>query len=116
MEEKERFEQVEEGIGYAIKDNVSQRVYYFSAWDFDDLRDLLNQQDKEIKKLRQEKQQLKQSQKKLAVRELEKLFCNLPSKIMTFRDVIDHSALVMESGQVFKIINNRIKELRGDEK
>ena len=51
--EEERFELLEEELEYAIRDNNSKnkRIYYVNAWDFDDLRILLNQQDKEIKEL-----------------------------------------------------------------
>jgi len=51
--EEERFELLEEELEYAIRDNNSKnkRIYYVNAWDFDDLRILLNQQDKRIKEL-----------------------------------------------------------------
>mgnify|MGYP007068182935 FL=1 len=51
--EEERFELLEEELEYAIRDNNSKnkRIYYVNAWDFDDLRMLLNQQDKRIKEL-----------------------------------------------------------------
>ena len=52
MEEKERYELVEEDFAYAIVDNEEHKAYQNDCFDFNNICDLLNQQDKRIKELK----------------------------------------------------------------
>lgn len=62
-----------EGL-FEIKDRESNFYLIIeNKKDVDTITNLLNQQDKRIKELKEENQQLKQSQKQLAIEELEKL-------------------------------------------
>ena len=129
MEEKERYEwdKIEEGYEWIrdteITEMVNQPIYY----DLKKIAHLLNQQDKQIKelklllkadkkietdsingfeKLRQENRQLKQSQKQLAISELEMLhdmFCS----------TINNRIL---QNYVCSIIRGEIEELKNDGK
>ena len=83
--------------------------------------DLLNYQDREIDrltkmlytttkhadKLNEENKQLKQSQKQLAIEELEKL------KVIDFKKIIFYS--FTPANHIENLIDNKIKELRGEE-
>jgi hypothetical protein len=119
MEEKERFSiGIINGILY-LYDNFNK---YNTEITLKDLSDLLNQQDARIKELEKENQQLKQSQKQLAIEELEKLeeemslngsdYCEIrqgtsphnPTDYAWFNYVVFR-----------KFINNQIKSLKGEE-
>ena len=54
MEGKERYELVEEDFSYAIVDNEEHKTYQQDCFDFGNICDLLNQQDKRIKELEEE--------------------------------------------------------------
>ena len=128
MEEKERYEwdKIEESYEW-IRDTetVNQPLYY----DLKTVAHLLNQQDKRIKelelllkadkkietnslngfeKLRQENRQLKQSQKQLAISELEKLKENAWQSATDISQLLDYTELD-------KIIDSQIKSLKGEE-
>ena len=128
MEEKERYEwdKIEESYEW-IRDTetVNQPLYY----DLKTVAHLLNQQDKRIKelelllkadkkietnslngfeKLRQENRQLKQSQKQLAISELEKLKENAWQSATDISQLLDYTELD-------KIIDSQIKLLKGEE-
>lgn len=85
MEEKERFELLKDNFTYIIIDNKTERALMVY-----DICDLLNKQNKTIKKLGQ-------SQKQLAIIELEKL-----------KEVVDNKSLLAEC------IGDQIKELKGE--
>ena len=59
MEEKERYELVEEDFAYAIVDNEEHKTYQQDCFDFGNICDLLNQQSKRIKELEQENKKVK---------------------------------------------------------
>ncbi len=59
MEEKERYELAEEDYAYAIVDNESHKTYQNDCFDFSNICDLLNQQDKQIKELEEENKRAK---------------------------------------------------------
>ena len=127
MEEKERFELNDNDY---IIDNEKD-VAICDVCDVSEspkiLVNLLNQQDKHIKKLQEEnkkaninnyladywlaekeKQQLKQSQKQLAIEELKKL------KENAWQSATDISQLIYYT-ELAKIVDNQIKELKGKE-
>lgn len=82
---------------------VNQPLYY----DLETVASLLNRQDKRIKELEEENQQLKQSQKQLAIEELEKL--------KKYWDWYKNTKY--KTGAVMDFyIDNQIKELKGEEK
>lgn len=85
MEEKERFELLKDNFTYIIIDNKTEKALMVY-----DICDLLNKQNKTIKKLGQ-------SQKQLAIIELEKL-----------KEVVDNKSLLAEC------IDDQIKELKGE--
>ena len=62
----------------------------------------------EIPKIKEENQQLKQSQKQLAIKELERLKENAWQSSTDISQLIDYTELA-------KIIDNQIKELKGEE-
>ena len=97
LEEKERYEYY---LGTnSIKDNKTNQIYDYVV-------DLINQQDKRIKELEEEIQQLKQSQKQLANSKLEMLhdmFCS----------TINNRIL---QNYVCSIIRGEIEELKIDGK
>ena len=102
MEEKERFELFGE---HCIKDNSPDaRPQLLNAYV---ACVMLNEQDKRIKELEEENQQLKQSQKQLAIKELEKLKENAWQSATDISQLIDYTELA-------KIIDNQIKELKGE--
>ena len=126
MEEKERFELNDNDY---IIDNEKD-VAICDVCDVSEspkiLVNLLNQQDKHIKKLQEEnkkaninnyladywlaekeKQQLKQSQKQLAIEELKKL------KENAWQSATDISQLIYYT-ELAKIVDNQIKELKGE--
>lgn len=51
MKEKERYKLLEEDFAYAIVDNEEHKTYQNDCFDFSNICDLLNQQDKEIREL-----------------------------------------------------------------
>ena len=112
MEEKERYEYY---LGTnSIKDNKTNQIYDYVV-------DLLNQQHKELSKLRasyqqvkEENSQLKQSQKQLAVEELEKL---KDFFLEPYRDEeMDTDFLITkDAGSIADYVLDRIKELGGGE-
>lgn len=131
MQEKERFEWDKlEGCEW-IRDTemVNQPLYY----DLKTVAHLLNQQDKRIKelelllkadkkietnslngfeKLRQEIRQLKQSQKQLAISELEKIYNLFEPYENSQKDTI----LCANNGISFvEYLENQIKSLKGEE-
>ena len=71
-------------------------------------------QDKEIEKLKKENQQLKQSQKQLAIEELEKLKKELYSSPVSVRSCgyVDFEEILLED--VYDVINQQIKKLKGE--
>nr|DAD87044.1 MAG TPA: Myosin-4 [Myoviridae sp. ctRRy11] len=83
---------------------VNQPLYY----DLETVASLLNRQDKRIKELEEENQQLKQSQKQLAISELEKTREKFGYKY--------NSQLLVSSKYLCGFINNQIKSLKGEEK
>lgn len=110
-----------EGL-FEIKDRESNFYLIIeNKKDVDTITNLLNQQDKRIKELKEENQQLKQSQKQLAIEELEKLeeemslngsdYCEIrqgtsphnPTDYAWFNYVVFR-----------KFINNQIKSLKGE--
>lgn len=120
MEEKERFEELDCKYTFGIKDNETSKTYFL-----DKIIDLLNQQDKEIKYLQklnteiimqnknilkdaeiinQENQQLKQSQKQLAIEQLERVK-EINFNHFVFYDLSPKQALS-------KWIDNQIKNLK----
>ena len=107
--EEERFELLEEELEYAIRDNISKnkRIYYVNAWDFDDLRMLLNQQDKEIK-------QLKQSTRQLAINELKKLKDYFCEEYVDDEGYKTNDREITKDGcEIANEIDNQIKDLEG---
>ena len=70
MEEKERYKLESYNEAFCQIHDTESDEWYLRK---DLVKDLLNQQDKHIKKLEVENQQLKQSQKQLAIEELEKV-------------------------------------------
>ena len=74
MEEKERYKLLEEDFAYAIVDNEAHKTYQNDCFDFSNICDLLNQQDKENQQL---KQQLAEKEK-----EIEKLEEQLKTAII----------------------------------
>lgn len=67
----------------------------------------MEQQSNQIKKLREENQQLKQSQNQKAIEELEKLKVELVNKVSPVN--LSYTDYVQE---VFTRLNNQIKELK----
>lgn len=105
MEEKERYVVLSLR---QIKDMQNQSQCFMSI---EQVCKLLNQQSKRIKELEQENQQLKQSQKQLAIEELEKVKAN----INTYNK--EHCFLFPEidaCNKSVKIIDKQIKELKGE--
>ena len=104
MEEKERFElKIYAGCEYySITDTKEKQQI-----TIENTINLLNQQDKRIKELEEENQQLKQSQKQLAIEELKKLKENAWQSATDISQLIDYTELA-------KIIDNQIKELKGE--
>lgn len=96
MEEKGRYEYF---FGTnTIKDNKTNQFYDYAV-------DLLNQQDKNIKELEEENQQLKQSQKQKAIEELNNLK-RYYHEWYSWSDVAKRLDVV---------VDDRIKELKGEE-
>lgn len=106
MEEKGRFSiGIINGILY-LYDNFNK---YNTEITLKDLSDLLNQQDKEIIKLEQENQQLKQSQKEFTIEKLK----GLRDKICDIGYDEDYDTDYFE---VMKEIDDQIKSLRRSHK
>lgn len=104
MEEKERYEYF---FGTnTIKDNKTNQFYDYAV-------DLLNQQDKRIKELEQENQQLKQSQKQLAIEELEKL-----REYIVLNDEYDEEigCNIIKTFDLIEDLADKIKSLKGENK
>ena len=107
MKEKERYEFGQRTLFYS-----GEELTTFDGFNLDDFMriicKLLNQQDKEIIKLRGENQQLKQSQKQLAIEELDKAL------------VLIQNAVNLESPEydlvgLYDAIIDQIKSLKGEE-
>lgn len=107
MKEKERYEFGQRTLFYS-----GEELTTFDGFNLDDFMriicKLLNQQDKEIIKLRGENQQLKQSQKQLAIEELEKAL------------VLIQNAVNLESPEydlvgLYDAIIDQIKSLKREE-
>ena len=99
MEEKERYEiHIYDDICVDLYDNG---VLDKSINDTYKLEELLNQQSKRLKELEQENQQLKQSQKQLAIEELKKV------------KEYNHTLSLGGSPYVDVFIDNQIKSLKG---
>ena len=109
MEEKERYEVISPNLnGYAyIHDFKTDDV--LNTYDS---CDLLNQQDKRIKELEQENQQLKQSQKQLAIEELEKL-----REYIVLNDEYDEEigCNIIKTFDLIEDLADKIKSLKGEE-
>ena len=101
MEEKERYKLESYNEAFCQIHDTESDEWYLRK---DLVKDLLNQQDKHIKELEEENQQLKQSQKQLAIEELERLkhhFLNLQNTTLGLikrADFVDY-------------LNTQIKEL-----
>ena len=119
MKEKERYEIVyfDNDTSWKIIDNKTKQ----EVGGIDDMIKLLNQQDKELSKLRasyqqvkEENSQLKQSQKQLAVEELEKL---KDFFLEPYRDeeIGTDFLIVKDAGSIADYVLDRIKELKGEE-
>ena len=120
MEEKERYEiHIYDDVCVALYDNG---VLDKSINDTYKLEELLNQQDNHIKELEEEIRQLKQSQKQLAVSELEKVenWCEEHEYSDDFDYVITYEYDEEDgSGNVDYLkdyIDNQIKSLKGEKK
>lgn len=103
MEEKERYSLEEfDDIDWelAIVDRKLSR-----SLTFQEIENLLNAQDKE----------LKQSQKQLAISELEKVLDNFRNRPTYFDVARQELCLSDQDKQFIDFINSRIKELRGGE-
>lgn len=107
MKEKERYEFGQRTLFYS-----GEELTTFDGFNLDDFMriicKLLNQQDKEIIKLIGENQQLKQSQKQLAIEELDKAL------------VLIQNAVNLESPEydlvgLYDAIIDQIKSLKGEE-
>lgn len=109
MEEKERYEVISPSLnGYAyIHDFNTDNV--LNTYDS---CDLLNQQSKRIKELEQENQQLKQSQKQLAIEELEKL-----REYIVLNDEYDEEigCNIIKTFDLIEDLADKIKSLKGEE-
>ncbi len=111
MEEKERYEFGQRTLFYS-----GEELTTFDGFNLDDFMRiicrLLNQQDKEIIKLRQENQQLKQSQKQLAISELEKL-----REYIVLNDEYDEEigCNIIKTFDLIEGLADKIKSLKGEE-
>lgn len=106
MEEKERYEFGQRTLFYS-----GEELTTFDGFNLDDFMriicKLLNQQDKEIIKLRGENQQLKQSQNQVAIKELEKLKDDLLENFGQYSPFANRVDLVVK-------INEQIENLKGE--
>lgn len=101
MEEKERFELFGE---HCIKDNSPDaRCQLLNAYV---ACVILNEQDKRIKELEEENQQLKQSQKQIAIDELEKL------KDTMFKEAHLSEEITFVEWLYDNYLDNQIKQLK----
>lgn len=111
--EKERYEFRQRTLFYS-----GQELATFGWCHLDDVMRilciLLNKQDKEIIKLREESQQLKQSQKQLAIEELKLALDNFRNRPAYFDVARQELCLSEQDKQFIDFINNRIKELGGE--
>ena len=89
-----------------IKELEEQEKFFFDYRDRCQLEEYQRWADKEITKLNKENQQLKQSQNKKAIEELEGLQVQCQFSI-TFADYTQEQRL-------YDYINDRIKELKGE--
>lgn len=109
MEEKERYEVISPSLnGYAyIHDFKTDNV--LNTYDS---CDLLNQQSKRLKELEQDNQQLKQSQKQLAIEELRRI-----KEYILINDKYDEEAgcNIIETFDLIEDIIDRIEKLGGGE-
>lgn len=102
MEENERFELLKDNFTYIIIDNKTEKALMLS-----DICNLLNKQNKIIKKLGQ-------LQKQLAISELEKVLDNFRNR-PTYFDVARQELCLSDRDKKFiDFINNQIKELKGE--
>ena len=109
MEKKERYEVISPSLnGYAyIHDFKTDNV--LNTYDS---CDLLNQQSKRLKELEQENQQLKQSQKQLAISELRRI-----KEYILINDEYDEEAgcNIIKTFDLLEDIRDRIEKLGGGE-
>ena len=109
MEEKERYEVISPSLnGYAyIHDFKTDDV--LNTYDS---CDLLNQQSKRLKELEQDNQQLKQSQKQLAIEELRRI-----KEYILINDEYDEEAScnIIKTFDLIEDIIDRIEKLGGGE-
>ena len=103
MEEKERYI-IGKGENITIVDNDQKVIFNITTKK---MQDLLNRKDKRIKELIEENQQLKQSQKQLAISELKRLKENF--------DYCPYSGDKIYLEEVCEIIDSQIKSLKGEE-
>lgn len=112
MGKKERYEWGYNGkfLKYYILDTQTK-----DELGYEEVFDLLNQQDKKIKKLREKNRQLKQSQKQLAIEKLEKV----KKCIHSYVRKRNKECAVGYYNEIPKyrfdeIIENQIKSLKGE--
>lgn len=120
MEEKERYEIYKDSRENSYICDTSKNVDYKTYQEF---VNLLNQQDKRIKELESENKvgefwhsayrgkQLKQSQKQLAISELEKMRHEIPF----LAGLTQSETFFVNYNQLRYYIDNQIKELKGEE-
>ena len=96
-----------EGCG-VIRDLKSDIPYHT-----DDIVDLLEEKDQQIKELEEENQKLKQAQKQVAIEELEFVLKNFRNRPAYFDIARQELCLSNQDKQFIDFINNRIKELKG---
>lgn len=96
---------------------IGEELTTFDGFNLDDFMRiicrLLNQQDKEIIKLRQENQQLKQVQKELQISELEKLK-NFFLEFYKGTEMDTDFLITKDAGSIADYVLDRIKELKGE--
>lgn len=108
MEEKERYELFGE---FGIIHDTSPNAECMLLNKFQTC-EILNKQDKRIKELEEENQQLKQSQKQLAIEELEKL-----KEYIVLNDEYDEEigCNIIKTFDLIEDLADKIKSLKGEE-
>lgn len=97
-EEKERYTLVEEDFAYAIVDNEEHKTYQQDCFDFGNICDLLNQQDKRIKEL------------EALTRELNFDFAQTKERLQALQDYYTNSIEMLEEER-----KNILSKLNSDE-
>ena len=95
--------------GYGVVRDLKTDIPYHT----DDIVDLLEEKDLQITKLEEEKQQLIQTQKQLAIKELKKTLNNFRNRPTYFDVSRQELCLSDQDKQFIDFIDNRIKELGG---